>query len=509
MKDFKARGKQWVLLTDVDEYITFNEIKDNDPPAPLDEAPDGIPIMTNWTWSRKGYNRESDGKRITGTFVEGTIYGLPDEGIINKGGVLWAQGTGTLQTKPVSGKEVNYTNGQHLKTPPLINSNDEIFYGAYGSIFTDNTGQQWFLRDDYVYRDGLDHTLEDAINHSMPIINNSYVKDNILYGTVVEDSLWNDDDENDAVPADRKYKDGQDVKIETNWREAIIGDVTGKFPRRTTPIKTLYGGHLIKDTDGEQYYLIRDTYLWPPHLSTTQFMDIRKRLPKVGDGTTLLDVINSEMARYGTELGKDYIYEAFEPCMALPRMLYGSREDMPSPMAPDSFRDVDFVTLRYRWHALPDNRVNKYQKNLIDVTRLAMGRLRGEASNIHTPVHHYCRKNQPPRYTTSFFRVNHYLDSFESYSYRNDARSDKRNCRSCYNEKGNEAMEQFNEDIRPWLKGFVASVGIGKAKKLLQGAGNFVNLPPIKLVETDDDHDDDDYEERIKALNKTKRGSIL
>ena len=34
----------------------------------------------------------------------------------------------------------------------------------------------------------------------------------------------------------------------------------------------------------------------------------------------------------------------------------------------------------------------------------------------------------------------------------------------------------MDDDIRPWLKGFVDSVGHEKAKLLLAGAGNFVHL---------------------------------
>ena len=57
-----------------------------------------------------------------------------------------------------------------------------------------------------------------------------------------------------------------------------------------------------------------------------------------------------------------------------------------------------------------------------------MEHFRGEAENIHVPLKYYCRKD-PPRYSASPFRVNHYLDSFEAYSYRNDARADKRQCK--------------------------------------------------------------------------------
>lgn len=83
---------------------------------------------------------------------------------------------------------------------------------------------------------------------------------------------------------------------------------------------------------------------------------------------------------------------------------------------------------------------------------------------------------QPPRFGTSYFRVNHYLDSFEAYSYRNDARADTRNCRRCYDDKGKVAGKQKDEDMQPWLNAFVSNVGYEKAKALLAGAGNFVQL---------------------------------
>mmetsp|Transcript_2942 Transcript_2942/g.4531 ORF Transcript_2942/g.4531 Transcript_2942/m.4531 type:complete len:132 (+) Transcript_2942:67-462(+) len=93
--------------------------------------------------------------------------------------------------------------------------------------------------------------------------------------------------------------------------------------------------------------------------------------------------------------------------------------------------------------------------------------------NIHTPVTHFCReKAATQRYSASFLRVNHYLDSFEAYSYRNDARPEKK-CRKCYDDKAREASVQPDDDIRPWLKGFVDSVGREKAEILLAGAGKF------------------------------------
>ena len=48
MADFKQRNTTWVLLIDVDEYITFNLIQEDDPSLPLDYAPEGVPTLSRW-----------------------------------------------------------------------------------------------------------------------------------------------------------------------------------------------------------------------------------------------------------------------------------------------------------------------------------------------------------------------------------------------------------------------------------------------------------------------------
>lgn len=328
MRDFKHRSKSWVLLTDVDEYITFNIPHDTDPPVPLDAAPDGVQVLSNWTWSRRAI-RGTDGNVIDATMVEGVISNLPDEG--------WH----------------GLTNGKHKKTLPLNNTDDEIFYGAYGSIFTDEAGNKWFLRDDYAFRDAIDMSPQEAREMKLPIIKNSYIKGKILYGTMHSDGK----------------EIGEKVEIGTNWREAP----------KPIVIKAYMGGHTMRDLSGNLFYVERDTLLWPPHLSTRELIDIRKRLPTVADGKTVLDVLNSEMGRFEPQ----YANETIGPCLPMPRVLYGSWENQSHPtwtnMAPEGFDDNDFMTLRYRWHSLPDNRLNKYQKTIIDVSRISRKKLKGEA----------------------------------------------------------------------------------------------------------------------------------
>ena len=336
MADFQQRNKTWVLLTDVDEYITFNTKHDtNDPPVPLDAAPEGIPTLSNWTWSVRGFGDPKTGKRIDETLVKGILSGLPEEG--------W------------HGKK----NGQPKTTLPLINRKDEIFYGAYGSVFPDTSGGRWFLRDDFAFRDAIDMPPEQ-VPQNVPTIKKPNVRENTLHGTI----------------------DGELVEIQTNWRKPTDPQVLSLLlPSAPIEIKTIHGGHMMRGLNGKQYYVERDTMLLPPHLSSQQSMAIKKRLPTVGDddGKTTLDVLNSEMQA----LGAEYANETIGPCLCMPRVLYGSQEDQDHPswesMAPEGFDDDDFVTLRYQWHSLPDNRVNKYQKTIIDMIRIPRKLLKGEA----------------------------------------------------------------------------------------------------------------------------------
>mmetsp|Transcript_758 Transcript_758/g.1771 ORF Transcript_758/g.1771 Transcript_758/m.1771 type:complete len:290 (+) Transcript_758:1499-2368(+) len=281
----------------------------------------------------------------------------------------------------------------------------------------------------------------------VPTLKDSYFNGTTLVGTVYNGTFIG-------------KKDGELIKIKTNWREPPSGG-----------LKTLMGGHLMNGADRTTFYVETERELWPPHLSPEDLMSVRKRLPLVGNGKTILDVLESETDFFG-----DHAEETIGPCLSMPRLLYGSQEDQDRPkMAPDGFADADFVTLRYRWHAIKEAHANKFQKTIVDVSRLSEGNLLNEAENIHVPLKYYCRRD-PPRYSASYFRVNHYLDSFEAYSYRNDARSEKRQCRECYDEKGREAANAMDDDIRPWLRSFVDSVGREKAEVLLAGAGNFLSL---------------------------------
>ena len=404
MSTFKQQNKTYVLLTDVDEYITFNTIHtEDDPPLPLDVAP--IDVLTLSNWKLKVYNMvdKQTGLAVKDVHVEGTISGLPSNNY-------------TLSSSHHSGTKM-IKNGDHITTGSLNTTNKvDYIQGVngvqYGNVIVDEYGSKYYLRNDHAFRDAVQ--MKQAPLFGVPTMNNTYIKDGMLHGTIYNDDISN-------------KKNGEHVVIKTNWKEYPPTSEGGGSSSR---MKNILGGHLMtSSTDRQTYYIQGEYELWPPHLSTYESMNIRRRLPNIGQGKTILDVLENEVGRLGNEYAQDVI----GPCISMPRLLYGSYvnndTDSEDNIIPDGFSSSSFVTLKYRYHAIKEARINKFQKTIIDVSRIRMTTLKNhEAENIHVPLTYYCRKD-PTRYSTSYFRVNHYLDSYEAYTYRNDARGSKRQCR--------------------------------------------------------------------------------
>ena len=438
---FQQLNKTYVLLTDVDEYITFNTIHseyDPSPSLPLDYVTpsENIPTLINWKEKIHYFVDSKTEKEVKEVRIEGTITGLPSPPTKNddEEGYLLLRGK-------------KYKNGDLISTGPLIENNsnsttsktkqndDDHYMGihgvAYGNIVIDEYGQQFYLRDDFAFRDAV---FMSQAPGGVPTIKDSYINGTYLHGSIYNDIIH------------RRWKDGTRVQIKTNWREAPINSISTSSHGHRNMKAANGGGQMIHSADRESYFVQRndnEPLYWPPHLSSNELYSIRQRLSSVGDGTTILDVLERE----SNLVGEDYARETIGPCISMPRLLYGSYEDEENYNKTSIYNEnmlladiglsiKDFVTLRYKWHAIPESRiVNKFQKTLIDVSRIPDIILQSghEAENIHVPLKYYCRKD-PPRYSTSYFRVNHYLDSFEAYSYRrNDARSSMRRCRDVSN----------------------------------------------------------------------------
>jgi len=99
----------------------------------------------------------------------------------------------------------------------------------------------------------------------------------------------------------------------------------------------------------------------------------------------------------------------------------------------------------------------------------------------HKVMTHLCNKEAKQRLSEinnmvkkEKFLIYHYLGSFESYSFRDDARKGGSRNAEKWRKRANDTKGEFSHVMRPWLRGFVELVGGPKvASYLLQDAGKF------------------------------------
>jgi hypothetical protein len=70
--------------------------------------------------------------------------------------------------------------------------------------------------------------------------------------------------------------------------------------------------------------------------------------------------------------------------------------------------------------------------------------------------------------------INHYVGSWEYFSYKNDSRGMRRDS---WEMKSRAGKVRNDDEIRPWIQGFVHHVGEHLAKYLLADAGYLTPLP--------------------------------
>lgn len=163
------------------------------------------------------------------------------------------------------------------------------------------------------------------------------------------------------------------------------------------------------------------------------------------------------------------------PCIGVPRLIFGAMESTAEERydnVPTEWKDVadQLNTLRWRKHAgRNDFGKNALGKVLLDVSRIDVVNT-PYFKSLHRPIRSICR--QPWQYDwASGLRINHYLGSWESYSFRDDARRGGERSHEQWEYKATTNGEFSDDNIRPWLRGFVETMGQDGAKELLQDAG--------------------------------------
>jgi hypothetical protein len=214
---------------------------------------------------------------------------------------------------------------------------------------------------------------------------------------------------------------------------------------------------------------------WTTFIDSDEYLTINSRMV---DNTALRMQQPGHVADYFHELtwqahsGPNYTFAVNfgQSCVLLSRAMYGSVESTDEEIrrdVPDFLDPARFDTLRWRHRSTEDGHV--LAKSLIDVSQVERHHLDGKA-NAHKALVEMCKSNSWIAYTLPI-GIHHYLGSWEQYSYRDDARDGgDAHSYETWQRKGS-ALVSTDDEIRPWIGGFVNMVGNATALSLLEGAG--------------------------------------
>lgn len=160
-------------------------------------------------------------------------------------------------------------------------------------------------------------------------------------------------------------------------------------------------------------------------------------------------------------------------CVLVPRTLYGaqvSTHDDVSQAVPEVLKGLPLDTLKWRHRSVKSDEL-MLTKGIVDVSRLTRKEL-GSRSTAHKPSELGCKGQQHWQKYNLPIGIHHYLGDWDSYSYRDDIRGGKGGKRNYESWKA-KGLKSFSVDdeIRPWIQGFVSTMGEETAKILLADVG--------------------------------------
>ena len=154
------------------------------------------------------------------------------------------------------------------------------------------------------------------------------------------------------------------------------------------------------------------------------------------------------------------------PCITVPRLLFGSRVEEESSRVSSQQSRLD--TLRFRSHAnRGDFKSNRLAKQMMDLQRFTKHQL-ANLKNVHTMVPGVCWNPMSVSDDKSMFKINHYLGSKEAFFHRRDDRDayGRLDIFDAFASKN----DGTDDSIAAWYDGFVATQGQQAASRLLEGA---------------------------------------
>jgi len=200
------------------------------------------------------------------------------------------------------------------------------------------------------------------------------------------------------------------------------------------------------------------------------------------------------------------------PCIPIYRRQFAARESNQNEvnaMVPGGFNGYDFQTLRWRKYG---SDIIKYETRLGDVCKsqrhvpnkviVDLGRVdlqdlnhRSNNGNPHNPLASICPKNVYLELYDTPLMANHYLGTIEQWLYRVGDKRGKNYRIARYEDLNSRIGKSSTDQVRPWLSGFVKSVGEKEAARLLESVGVLEPRPAHEISSLSKKHETTSKEE--------------
>jgi hypothetical protein len=157
-----------------------------------------------------------------------------------------------------------------------------------------------------------------------------------------------------------------------------------------------------------------------------------------------------------------------EKCITMPRVLVGNKETPGLLNESHPFDPRRFDTLRFRFRGRLGERVHGFGKSLLNVQQIPSFPVL--VRNPHRPVFEICPEVAGRQLNKSPFYLNHFIGSWEAYSYRDDSRRGQEKNYGAYMERAQQ-NQVYEHNMAPWMPAFISSVGEERGTILLKEAG--------------------------------------
>jgi hypothetical protein len=174
-----------------------------------------------------------------------------------------------------------------------------------------------------------------------------------------------------------------------------------------------------------------------------------------------------DMSEPGTILRylKDY---GEDKCVTMPRVLVGNKETPGLLNESFPFDPRRFDTLRFRFRGKIGLKAHGFGKSLLNVQQIPSFPVL--VRNPHRPVFEICPAVIGKELKNSPFYLNHFMGTWEAYSYRDDSRRGQEKSYAAYLERAQQNRFYENK-MSPWMPAFLASVGEERGTIMLKEAG--------------------------------------